>query len=1831
MTHEDKPLVGEEPEALVPFRGPVAPADIEVPLPESLFDWGALAGYEESPQNLEDIPNYNKLTGFEKSVMDFLPGFAESNVGKALVKFAEGPFGKLLSVLDIAAEGVERLTGFGSQWLNAAGNGTLDEFNSEIGAAWAASSLTADMVEIPKLVNGRWQYTGDLPGIDGLVKARQQIAAGMSLEDVRSEYYNGLGALAIRGQLQDAVFHIFADPINFVFPFIKPVERLQSARKLLLSTKALPEHVVAHIDELTDVLKIAEKAGDVKKIAEVKKSIKIAEGISELSWAEQKLLALTGGIPGVGTGGKLSEKILGSRINPFSLTPQARAHEYITIIANNFSSYVLARGTTPEEWIRIIERGADGLLDPRMGHMIITPEGRQVKGVMEMLVVDAKQLNNTWNLTAEWERPLLNMVAETLGENPTRIMNQIASGEELGVFQRFITKLDELPDQATKFDELLAIRGLTRETFQAGELGKLHGILKDAPYTNELFELFMMEKIADTAARHGITQFGVKARGILQSSAAAVKSAENLAFLRMNPGYPIRNWINNTGTMIARGSYGHATTKQIEKFYEQVLGFLPARARSGVGPAGIVVDATKATEASIAAEKALQKGQGLLAKTVTGKKGWVDNIADRISGISLGKWDTGQWASRIESRASQRALAVGYQRAWKDMFWKPSKGFDTLADYSSDLASDVGDNVARTLENAIGDSWNEAQLAEKIFKADNINLNATNIVSRAERELGYELSDVLPREMIESLGDDLVEAAKTGKIDDFLATAKAQVNRHMEEWYDESLRGLAEQTAALVEAEGPGAFTKLWGDVVDDMHGTMDRHAIDTSRIVESIKQGTDPKLANAQWRAMLEHNSAYYGRFWNRQEARFKGLATAAKKADLPGADNVLNEFKAIRREWKNFFNRRNSLWSTYHDAKVAGKLPPKSSEEIVRILNSTYGDAIRLEDDATRAIDSILADMLPESQRGLYRVWREEIADLRLADKESVQKFRRDYGLTEGTGDLSLEERFRIHWQDRMKRWAEIKLREKDGLVALEGNEMAESTFLKVDLDRAKAAKEAEKAVGGEEELARLKELGAEARAGRVGEEVAELPESLVSEINKLFDTIDEGGIPAFMTSNLRRILQEAGIEPTGDISKLLNQLRAKVGREAVEGAAKAAPVQGTGLTDFHSIVPREQFVAFGLDDLQFTRGNDALNALGDAARQIADEKPLKFAGMSEDVQKQVRGYIKTVEGQMADTRYASMRFGEYTRDSALLNYSRRMNYNTWLGTVAPYEFWATQTMFKWALHSIDRPAVLTNFLRAKKFLETGFRPESGFPSRLKGHIRINAPFLSKIFGEWIGEDIFVNPLDVAIPIDNFLYGYEEYEKQQLGDIGMTERTLEELVNDGHISEAEYEDAINNRQGPVWERAMALAQKDDSEARLNMFDFAAMTVRPHAPLMWAYLKAQGREEEIGPFLPITRTVKGITAMFGINEGKGVNLEGSIRNALGLPEFSQWDDYRVERMMVNMLATQETLEGVTVTSDMVKRAMLEQEGPLWDEAQRRAGIEFGIGAMGSSLGVPAKAYPPGEEIVREKREAYEAAWTMYEQGDLKAYGRFIDENPDYEARLSLFKSPEERMQTFLVDQLWDKWNNLSSLDKREMKDQLGVLFSEAFLSKDTRSYDSVPPEQLAVWLKLMGGDPPGTLGGDVQPLELLPPEISSVAQFFYDTRNSTFPNWFELQNAYYDLPKGAQRTKFKNENPELVSYWKWRWDFLGRNPEAALYLSDNPPDPLPGADRPELKLPEINSTIFKFGGSALVREVGAWRTSGQMSEITREMLKELAGQMGITLNNLLDLLSLSQ
>lgn len=1792
------------------------------------LDWresdGAYQGYQEKPQEITQLPNYDKLTRTERWIMDRLPGIADSGFGKLLQAVNNSPIGKALQVLDVGAEAVERTIGLGAQYLDAIGDEQkMSELNDNLKAAWQAGSLTSDVARIPQIrnVNGesRFIVTDDLPGMQGLVDARRRIIAGESLEDVRASMLDDMGALAIRAQLQDVAQHIFLDPMMLVGKYIKPVEMINKWAIKAKVLKALPsqlDDVSRGIDDLTNLVNRIDKLSDLKTLekaaqkaddlAELENIAKLNNILSDLgkgakkedvlaflveradalkafekmSPAEQKLLQYSGNFLGLEKPwDELSgfQKML-RRFNPLALSPQARAHELMTDVINHFSSYVIAKTDDPLEMVRVLRRTVDGTAGADLGHMIVTPTGRIFQGVMKKNIVNAETMLKLWNDLAD-ERRILNDIAAALGDSPSHVYRQLLNGESAQIYSRFMEIAQ--PEQLARIEEFLQLRGLTK--FEPGILESIPEMFKGIElFTPDHFKAQLLNSMMDELKKFSVLQFGIKQEGMIQRVADTIKAAESLAYLRMNPAYPIKNFINNTVTTMARGNFGIVSLDTVEKFWDEVLGFIPARATEAYTPAELLQKGAEASKASTVAIDALRKGSEAVSDVVRGERGWLGKVADKIRNFSVSdlvgaekKWDFGTWAQDIERASSQRAYYLGYVRNHKEM-WSAGKGFDRVVDFDAKLASGIGDEIANIIETGIANSWNEQQIAEAIYKGDNIAMNMPNIMKRAEQKLsGTNIEGVLGHEFIASIQDEIITAAKKGEsaLNETMTNVTRKIEKSIDDWLDETIEYMVDEAAARVETEGSSGLAAILTDASDDVFATSARHAIDTQAIASDIRKGTDPVIASARWKKLFDDSGRYYDRFWKRQE---KIIDTVTKKAKKIGLDDfgaeIKSSFKDIKSTWNNFYKKRTRLWTEFGDARAAGKNYKMTAAEIRAELNLDYQKAFELEDFTNRRMDEILSMMLPEEQRQMFLAARDGINKLRKSDREFVLDFR---NRLPDMLDDEIETAYQAFWQQRMRNYADLWQEEQKAYAAMGGNQQAQGG-IKLELNL---------------------QPNIEEKRGLIREAIDRLPENLKEKALKNFEKFE--------------------------------QQSARIGEEFGEEAEQAATRMW--LDDFHSIVKRELPAAVVMEELYYNRAIPALDAIKDSALEIGKEKPLKFANLAPEAQNGIRKYVSHVQGQMSDVRLASMKFGEYTRDAALLNYSRRTNLDNWLQAVVPYEFWTMHTAWKWALHTVDRPHVTANILRLKKFIDTGFRPESGFPSRLKGHIRIKMPFLSKIFGDWFGDEIFVNPMSVAVPIENFTRPYEEYASQERRDIGSAERVLEELLGDGKITQEEYINAMQSHAGPVWERAVGLVRQDDTEGRLNAFDLGSMLLSPHAPLMWAYNASRGEEWQQGPFTPIGRSMQAIAGLFGVdtNDIPVLGIGGKIRQAMGLHPFDAWGDYRINRMMVNMLSLGEKINDIPITLEDVNRAMIEKTGPLYEEAKRRANIEYGVNAMGSITGIPTKAYPPGEENVRAKAEGYQEAWKEYEAGDHDAVNRFLEANPDYEARIALFKEPEAQLRSFVVDQIWDTYNNLTSLDKREVREQLGDNFVNAVLNKETRSTDSLPVEMLATWLKMMGGDPPGTLGQEAVPINMAPPEIKQAAQYFYDYRTQNYPNYFEQQEEYYKLEEGSARRYYRNVlHPELGEYFSWKWDYLYRNPSVAPYLSENPPTYASYEELQKAQMAEPNITpqelIATMGQATYNQVLDLLYDEDPLDSYAEDKLEEIADRAGLDIDDII-------
>ncbi len=525
----------------------------------------------------------------------------------------------------------------------------------------------------------------------------------------------------------------------------------------------------------------------------------------------------------------------------------------------------------------------------------------------------------------------------------------------------------------------------------------------------------------------------------------------------------------------------------------------------------------------------------------------------------------------------------------------------------------------------------------------------------------------------------------------------------------------------------------------------------------------------------------------------------------------------------------------------------------------------------------------------------------------------------------------------------------------------------------------------------------------------------------------------------------------------------------------------------------------------------------------------------------QRKIKAYLGQVFSQLSDVKLGAIRHGEIRRDMALLNYTRRFGFDNLLGAVMPYQFWYTRSMLNWALRALSRPSIFANYARLSNF--TANRTEQpGYPTRLKKKSGIALPFLP----DWMGENVYIDPMKQIFPFAQMARPFETAADQASQEEKRAASLLQQQAADETITPAQAQEAITSRQGALWDRALAQARNEIEADILDPMDFVGMMSGFSLPIEWARQIARGTPERIGQ-LPMTRLVQAVTGALGVGGTRGVNLEAPFRKAVGLPELDRFEDYRVDRMLANLAA-----EGQITAAD-AERAMIDRTGPAFDLAERRVSQLGAWQYAGAPLGVDF--FPEGEQGQRQLQSEYDRAITAWKSGDSQALTNFFDTYPEYEARLASFRDPEERLKRFIIAEVWDKYTALPDLYQRQVREQLGEPFTDAFLNKDTRSYDSLDLATLAAWAQMLGAtNPKAAPETPAIPLKLAPEGDAAAVQAYNDARDQRFPEIGQINTLYYSLSP-EQQQQFAAQYPQIEAYRRWDTQYRAEHPAILPYV----------------------------------------------------------------------------
>lgn len=1925
------------------------------------------------------MQGYDRLTEGEKAIMQVIPAISASSWGQKLGSawkpfgnfFRENPLGRAIDtgakfavgLLDVGAEFVERAAGLGVQladadfrtgllddWKDAQGDELKEQaLRDRISSAWYASSLAADFAELPKLdfetidvpeeqrglfgdkfVSPKLVVPNDLPGAAGVVDARKRIyelvQRGMThkeaLEQVKAEAYEDAGALSYRMAANDAWVHILGDPLNWVLPALRPIERTRAASVLARNRVAPAE--IANLEAMLKSAKAAERTEDtVRLVSELENTLELAKANKQTLGQRfaKHIFADAKDLKSVDELTKAQE--LRRRWNPFSLTPESRAEEYVGTILNNLGSYVLGRFDRVDDVYAAVLRGAGGAVGDTFGVLMLTEEGRMFQGFYGKLAQRAILESKAWTTTAPL-RTALHNVAEIVGEDVHSIMKAVEAGD----VARLSEKMGQAGMDAAQINRTL-------DGMQA---------LQGMPYTDEMAKTALLAHAGDIAGQLSLVRYGVKPMGLIRKAATALKSAETLAFLRVNPGFAIRNLANNVTTEIGRGILPGQSLDEMAQFWKSV-GWEPRRLRVAFG-----VGAEDVGGALKGSQAGLDPASKVLRDASRGEPGKLDKIADFFSGINLGKLDFGEKSAQIEAAAGFRAYTFGTMKA-NNQFWKAGVGYD-------DLRAVLGPDAVARIEGArpgmideimeaVADAKNPGDI-DRIFR-DGLENNVpswSRIVDEVSQELGTPINAELADDFLAKLEDGYKKAWADGTLDEWRTKVDFDYQDYLSEQAAARAKTIADDMEEIISAEGPTGFLRRLGDITDEWWGGHTSYQRTMSRLDPSAI--TNPRARAQVWRRIRDMQKKYWNRQWNTYEKSYQGMIEGAKKFGIGVPDAVMDDLKALRAQTEEFFRVRNRMLNRHFDRGVAkGANDVDAWERISVQLDDMYRDLAEAEDIITRRLDARVIegfldveDLDPRTLEAgqAWTAWRSKAADLRRADKEAVIALRSQ---TKGLSAEETASRWRQFWNSRYKSYEAMWAIERQGLVALSGGEEALQAF-----------RQSFQNIGGNASRnAFLGDLwGVRTKTGKGPGGGAKTDKSLIAIVNNYVrgDYVDAAQglrhvdeVAPFVPQVDLRAVKKFLSDYVGDSGSFKDAFWARVQAAGVDLARKdevasalateftdfinGIPVNSLRVTDWHRdanraiiryldnadvspaeaiadlIKPIEEYansgIQSGLTTFEEFRSLAAIppeltqkalvswaRSTGRKVPELFDFKDARKAGISDlnyilkpeapDLAKvadehwmtqghdAVEGIFKKIQekregytgfkGQVFDnlddadvaalkawgvdtaskraaTTLAATRMGEFVRDSALLNYSRRNNFQAALTTVSPFSFWTTATVGKWALHSIDRPAMLSTYYKLRKMWEQNADLQDGFPKRLEGHMKFHAPFLP----EWAGDKIFVDPLKLVLPFDNWQYPYERAMEANNTAVGRAERLLTEWGEANKYSAGEIKFALENQSGPVWEEAIAKVKEDDQSLNFDAIDFLNSVTPMHAPLVWAKEIADGTPEDIGNLSPLTRTTKGLAGLLGQHDFpiSPHGLEAQIRKSLGLPEFSKWDEYYIDRALADMAATGE------ISVDEARLAMIERTGDVFDDAERRAWRAKGLELATSGLiGLQIKTYPEGEEHRRVLQDDFNRAYvaTYVDETDPDALGDFFDKNPEYVANLALFKEPEERLRTFLVDHMWDKWWDMETIDKNEARDILGPDFEELFVNRDTRNTDEIPLELLQIWNKMLTGKPVGTMNFDnVIDIRYAPPEIARQAEVFYNTRRAYFPNYRDLQDVYFkiDEDEKAERRQYLRDNPELKQYWDWRREWLHRNPRTVPYLDDDfefeYPTPeaaeaaLAGQNTPFLSVAEWNQYLTPSVMYFVEDFVG---TGSDIPDPVMDELEDRAAELGMSVEQII-------
>jgi hypothetical protein len=1605
-------------------------------------------------------------------------------------------------------------------------------------------------------------------GPDALVEYFQRLEAGERPADINAEFEQRYG---YGGLMRDLGGMIFLDPANYAPGAV--VRKLGKVTSAVLGTAAGP------IAKGTEV-----SIGPVQALKNTKARM------MEMSFADTQqvtpLIRWMSGWTKEGTPKALEKPVYSNAISKqwgymTHQTPVSRGSEFISmgsqyesVLINHLEGdpfkYMEAYDLIAKNQVSAAsEIGMKALGGPEMGAQIGAMRDTSPK---MHAALDDYQSPGMSKLRADMQA-----IAKATGASMDEVAVKLADVRDGKLnAQTWLAQIAKTGDEAAK-----AIDEATLAVY-ADAIGKVPWSEKQL--TAKLFATSLTGK-RDWAGAY----FGVAPDGLPMRLNNLRKSVQGALLLDLSIPYLAQNVLNNQVLLIREGGVMSLIPVNRAAYLDEQLG-------AGIRPSrlheGLVTDVTSpASFAELQAQKpglltTIEKGVSKVRKL---------GAARIISGIAEGVQREAGW--------------VTFHKKFMAENKRLGRGLDYMPADMADLIDNTNPALKRAIYGEIAASKTRPEMVKRVtdLLGGKRQVTAEALMPDLARRLGMDeghLRETLDHPQIgvldwikENIPTDATPEVKRQK----MADLSVLIQKRMNEMSREQLLYKAEKAANTQGAEGAlGAM-----EVLDD------------PAILRGEQRLNDWQAWEHVWDMKRDLTEEQFGSRvqmeYNRQKATYKTLHQNIRASYL----GVLEKLGVDSRYGKFMTDNLigdEKLWTDYYDTvqkeyrqffkETKGKVEPSMAsaawldlkDRLSTLYNDTYKGSLDLQAKRDTQLIDLLGEKYGQDVRGMAEEW---LTGIRKLDQEM---FERMEAFRASLDDLDPDQKGAA--------WTAFLNKEHKPMIMLrmaQNREMARRVYVAADAaERAAPPTVRPRAEPAQPPAPPAAEIVAQARAEWVKKTMG-MTEEQHANITEIRQVASEFGIPSAKPDGspdtgfnshvlaivnkytgqkynkleevspalVRRALEDRAkvkaspetppIEPArvytepineGEVLQLAQEIDAQriedtlngwakdVGRGTSVGRKEAqAPVSNPD-PDPVGVAPPGAVAGVNKTAPLYDIFQDGMNeqvapALRELERMLVEPDPI--AGMEgtipPDLMRRILLYAEQQGNNLADTKLAASKFATMSTDMAMLNYNQRYGVDDIANAVFPYQFWFTRNAVNWALSAIDRPYWFAWNHRIREAQEKMQREEPGFPERLKGKLRISAPFLPD---DW-GGSIYYDPMHQIFPFEAITTGLDKTLQRDFSNqMRRAQQIVYERMENGDVSEQEAEEALRMQTGAIWDDAYAQAQSDLENEVASPLDLVTTMISPAMDISWA-LERMGLKQprNFGP-PPSIATIQNLTSF--LTPG-GVNIPESIQRFLGAAEGKNrgdlWD-YYIAREMSNMAGT-----GADPTQIM--KEMVEKQGPLYTQAVDTVGKQGAIKQFASIFW--ADFFPEGEQEQRRLQPLFEQA---ADQGKI---GAFLDEHPEYAARLmrSKWEDPEEMMRTFVRSSVWEEYLGADPLEQRAIREEFGDLFTENFLNKETRNYESIDTATLVQWARALKGvvpeNAPETPAMDVE----LPGGAINERYNAYVAWRDAQPG-YGLYNVMYGLPEGM-RGNFRMQHPEVAQYEEARYIFIADNPELMPYI----------------------------------------------------------------------------